>query len=62
MVARVEESCHESASFSEKDMPELQDRATQGRRVRDLQGKEAQAAPGVMWCSFQAFTGFLDSI
>jgi hypothetical protein len=34
------ESCNEGASFSKKDMPELQDCTAQGRGLRHLHGQE----------------------
>ena len=37
----------ESARISEEDLPELQDRAAQRSRAGDLQGRPAQAAPGL---------------
>ena len=37
------ESCNEGASFSKKDLPELQDCSTQGRSLRYLYGQETQA-------------------
>jgi hypothetical protein len=39
---------HESDGIGEENVPQLQDRAAQGRGARDLQGSAAQAAPGVM--------------
>jgi hypothetical protein len=41
------ESCNEGASFSKKDMPELQDCSTQGRGICHLHGQEAQAKTGL---------------
>jgi hypothetical protein len=42
------ESCHEGASFSQENLSELQDRASQGCGVRDLYRQETQAAPGLI--------------
>jgi hypothetical protein len=38
---------YESNGFSEEDLPQVQDRAAQGRGARDLRGSTAQAAPRV---------------
>jgi hypothetical protein len=48
------ENKHESAGFRKKNLPQLQDRATQGRAVRDLQRKETQAAAGLRRCAFRS--------
>jgi hypothetical protein len=47
-VVISEESCHESASFSEKNLQELQDRAPPGRYLRHLRGEKAQTETGLI--------------
>jgi hypothetical protein len=51
------ESCHESASFSQENLSELQDRASKGRGVRDLHRQETQAAPGLISSADKARCG-----
>jgi hypothetical protein len=59
------EKSNESTGFGEKDLQELQDRAAQGRAVRDMQREETQAAAGLTGCArypeiaFRAFAGTL---
>ena len=36
--------CHEGTAVGEKDLREVQDRASQGNCARDLRGSQAQAA------------------
>jgi hypothetical protein len=42
------ESVYESSCVREEDLQELQDRAPSSRRVRDLRGRAAQAASGLI--------------
>jgi hypothetical protein len=57
-VRDVWETENESPGFSEEDLQELQDRAPQAGSVRDLQGKKAQTAAGMIRKTeyLQAFT------
>ena len=43
-----QESGYESAGISKKDLPQLQNRATQTRVIRHLYGKETQAKTGLI--------------
>jgi hypothetical protein len=47
------ESCNEGASFSKKDLPELQDCSTQGRGLRHLYGQETQAKTRLKQITFK---------